>query len=143
VACCTRSRAPRQNAPREIDTKMTYLMTAPAGFLSALHHVADEQLRPYVKQRAAGNVREGAPIRLNAGSHPIGGRPVDPGPMRFEDCGAASRLSRGVFVGSNRSPFRVRLTEVDVTTALPAALGRVIVLTAPAMRQAATTAVIV
>jgi len=35
------------------------------------------------------------------------------------------------------------LTEVDVTTVLSAALGRVIVLTAPAMMQATTTAVIV
>ena len=96
----------------------------------------------YVRQRAAGNVREGAPIMLNAGSHPIGGRPLDPGPMRFEDRGAASRLSRGVFVGCNRSPFRVRLTEVDVTTARSAALERVIVLAAPAMRHPTTTVVI-
>ena len=95
--------------------------------------------RSYVRQRAAGNVREGTPIMLNAGSHPIGGRAVDPGPMRFEDCGAALR---GVFVGGNRSPFRVRLTEVDVATALSAALGRAIVLTAPAMKPPTTTAVI-
>src|SRR5215469_554726 len=99
--------------------------------------------RSYVRQRAAGNVREGMPIMLNAGSHPIGGRPVDVGPMRSEDRGAASRLSRRVFVGSSRSPFRVRLTEVGFTTGLSAALGRVIVLTAPATMQPTTTAVIV
>jgi hypothetical protein len=99
--------------------------------------------RPYVRQRAAGNVREGEPILLNAGSHPIGGRPVDVGLRRFEDRGAASRFSRGVSVGSSRSPFRVRLTEVDVTTVLSAALGRVIVLTAPPTMQATTTAMIV
>ena len=79
----------------------------------------------------------------NAGSHPIGGRPVDVGPMRFEDRGAASRFSRGAFAGSSRSPFRARLTEVDVATALSATLGRVIMLTAPAMRQPTTTAVII
>jgi hypothetical protein len=35
------------------------------------------------------------------------------------------------------------LTEVDVTTVLSAALGRAIVLTAPPMMQATTTAMIV
>ena len=37
--------APSPNAPREIDTEMTYLMTEAAGFLSVLHHEADERLR--------------------------------------------------------------------------------------------------